>query len=76
MFIPTAELVIPTGTQTNEEDDDVETQPAIAEASISKFSTNLNLNTYISSHTFHFSLNHYILLHLKDNSLFYQFFLI
>ena len=38
MFIPTAELVIPTGTQTNEATSEIETQPAIVEATISKCS--------------------------------------
>ena len=32
MFIPTAELVIPTGTQANEANADIETQPATVEA--------------------------------------------
>ena len=38
MFISTAELVIPTETQTNEATSETETQPAIAEATISKCS--------------------------------------
>ena len=39
MFIPTAELVIPTGTQTNEANVEIDTQPGIVETKISKFST-------------------------------------
>ena len=39
MSIPTAELKIPTGTQTNEANAEIETQPVIVEASISKSST-------------------------------------
>ena len=61
IFIPTTELVIPTGTQTNEANAEIETQPVTVKERISKFST---------------SLNHYVLFHLKDNSLFHQFFLI
>ena len=34
-FIPTAELVIPTGTQTNEADAEIETQPEIVDSKIS-----------------------------------------
>ena len=36
MFISTEELVIPTGTQTNEAIAEIETQPVIAEDIISK----------------------------------------
>ena len=32
IFIPTAELVIPTGTQNNEANAEIETQPVIVEA--------------------------------------------
>ena len=39
IFIPTAELVIPTGTQTNEANTKNETQPVTVEARISKYST-------------------------------------
>ena len=39
MFIPTAELVIPTGTQTNESNAEIETQPVTVEVRISKCST-------------------------------------
>ena len=39
MFIPTAELVIPTGTQTNEANAEIETQSTTVEDRISKFST-------------------------------------
>ena len=46
-FIPTFELVIPTGTQTNETNSEMETQPVIVETKISKCST--YLNTYMSS---------------------------
>ena len=38
-FSPTAELVIPTGTQTNEANTENETQPVTVEARISKYST-------------------------------------
>ena len=34
-FIPAAELVIPTGTQTNEADAEIETQPEIVDSKIS-----------------------------------------
>ena len=39
MFIPTAELVIPIGTQTNKANAEIEMQPAIVETGISKWST-------------------------------------
>ena len=39
MFIPTAELVITTGTKTNEGNADIETQPVTGETKISKCST-------------------------------------
>ena len=39
IFNPTVELVKPTGTQTNEANKEIETQPVIAEARISKRST-------------------------------------
>ena len=39
VFIPTAELVIPTGTQTNEANVEIETQLVTAETKISKFLT-------------------------------------
>ena len=39
VFIPIAELVMPTGTQVNERYAKIETQPVIAEDRISKFST-------------------------------------
>ena len=40
-FIPTAELVIPTGTETNEANSENETQPVIVEPKISKCSFNI-----------------------------------
>ena len=64
IFIPTAELVIPTGTETNKANTEIETQPVIVETKISK--------CFYTSH----SLNHNVLLLLKDNFLFHQFFLI
>ena len=39
MFIPTAELVIPTGISTNEANAEIETQPVTVQARINKFST-------------------------------------
>ena len=39
IFILTAEFVIPTGTQTNEANSDIETQPVTVEAKISMCST-------------------------------------
>ena len=39
MFIPTAELVISTEIATNEANDEIEVQPVIVEARISKCST-------------------------------------
>ena len=39
MFIPTAELIIRTGTQTNEANAEIEVETAPVEGRISKFST-------------------------------------
>ena len=39
MFIPTAELVIPTGTQTNEANAEIETQLLFVETRLNKCST-------------------------------------
>ena len=72
MFNATAKLVIPTGTQTNEENTEIKTQPVTVET---KGSFQHNLNTYTSFYTFH-SLNHDVLFLLKNNFLFHQFFLI
>ena len=38
MFIPTAVLVIPTGTKTNDANAEIETQPVTVEDRINKFS--------------------------------------
>ena len=38
VFIPTAKLVIPTGTQTNEANAEIETQPVTVKTNISKCS--------------------------------------
>ena len=70
IFIPTAELVIPTGTQTNKANAEIETKPVTFETKISKCSTLFTYNTYMSPSIFH-SLNHYGLFHLKDNFLFH-----
>ena len=43
IFIPTAELVIPTGTQTNEANAGIETQQVTVETKISKCSTHVFL---------------------------------
>ena len=39
MFIPAAELAVPTGTQTNEGNAEIETKPVTIETKISKYST-------------------------------------
>ena len=39
IFIPTAELVMPTGTQTNEANAEIKTQPGTVEGRTSKCST-------------------------------------
>ena len=39
IFIPIAELLIPTGTQTNEANAEIKTQPVTVQDKISKFST-------------------------------------
>ena len=41
MFIPAAELAVPTGTQTNEGNAEIETKPVTIETKISKYSTYL-----------------------------------
>ena len=68
-FIPTAELAMPTRTQTNKANSENETQPVTVETKISK------LYTYMSFYIFH-SLNHYVLFHKKGNFLFHLYFLI
>ena len=73
IFNPTAEILIPTGTQTNETNAEIETQLVTVETKIRK--AQLNLNTYMSFYTFH-SLNHYVLFLVKDNFLLYLFFVI
>ena len=50
VFNPTVELVIPTGTQTNEVYAEIETQPVTVET---KISVQHNLNAYMSFYTFH-----------------------
>ena len=42
IFIPTAELAIPTETQTNEANAEIETQPVTIETKISRCSTYVN----------------------------------
>ena len=70
IFNPTAELAILRGTQTNEENAKIETQPVTIETKISKFSTEFKyLHVFFIFH----SLSHYVLFHLKDNFLFHQF---
>ena len=39
VFVPTAEFIIPTGTQTNQANAEIETQPVFVEVKISKCST-------------------------------------
>ena len=73
IFIPTAELVISTGTQTNEANAEIEAQPVTVETKIP--TVQHSSNTYMSFYTF-YSLNHYFSFHLKHNFLFHQFFLI
>ena len=65
--IPTAELEMPTGTQTNDANSKIETKPVTVEV---KIRVQHNLDTCQSSHAFH-SLNHYVLFYLKDNLLFH-----
>ena len=58
IFIPTAVLVISTGTQTNQTNAEIEIQPVTVETK--KVSVLHNLNTYMFSYIFH-PLNHYFL---------------
>ena len=64
-FIPTAEPVMHTGTQTNEANVKIRTQPVIVEAKIRNCCLIYLLDLFI--------LNH-VLFHLKDNFLFHLFF--
>ena len=66
IFNPTAELVIPTGTQTNEANAEIERQPITVEVKIIKCSTIIKSSFY----AFH-SLNHFVLFLLKDSFLFH-----
>ena len=70
-FITTAEFSIKTGTQTNEVNAAIETQPVIAQAKISNCST--KLKTYMSFYIFHL-LNHYLSFIQWDNFLFHLLF--
>ena len=70
IFIATSEYAIPTGTQANEANAEIETQLVIAGVIVQH-----NLNACMSSSIFH-SLNHYVFFLLKDNFLFDQFSLI
>ena len=67
MFIPTAELVIPTETQTNEANVGTETQLVLLK--LKKTSVQHYLNN-----DFFYSLNHYDLFHLKQKFLHHLFF--
>ena len=59
IFNPTAELIIPTKTPTNDPNAEIETQPLIVEMKIRKCFR---------------SLNHYVLFLLKNNFLYHLFF--
>ena len=67
MFNTAAELIIPTGTPTNEANQEIKTQPLTTETKIRRFSKQLKvLLTF-----FCFSLlNHYVLFLRKHNFLF------
>ena len=69
-FNSTAEFAIPTGTTANEANAKFETQPLTAKMKTRKSSK--KLITLHFSYAFH-SLNHYVLLPLKDNFLFNLF---
>ena len=71
IFIPTAELVMPIGTATNETNAEIETQPLTAETKIRKCLS--NSKSYKLFYAFR-SLYHYVLFLLKDNLLFHLFF--
>ena len=62
IFIPTAELILPTRAQTNEANAEIETQSVISRLEYA--SVKHNLNTYMSSYIFN-SLNHCVLFHLN-----------
>ena len=72
IFNPIAEIVIPTGTQTNDANAEIKTQLVIVEDRISKFSTFKYLHVFL----YFCSLNHYVLFYQKENFLFHQFFFI
>ena len=67
IFIPITELVISTEIQRIEANPEIEKNPVTIEAKVE--SAQDNLNFYMSLYTF-YSLNHYVLFHLKDNFLF------
>ena len=67
IFIPTAELVIPTGTQTNEVNAETKTQLVIVEAKINK-------HNLISNYNFAYLNIHHVSFLLKNNFLFHLFF--
>ena len=68
---PTTELVIPTGTPTNEANSEIETHPLEAEIKTENDQSSLKL--CIIFYAVH-SLNHYVLFLQRYNVLFYLFF--
>ena len=72
VFIPTGKLVMRTGTQSNEVNIEIETEPVAPK--LNQPSTQHNFSTYKSFYTFQL-LNCYILFLLKDDFLFHLFFL-
>ena len=68
IFNPTAEVAIPTGTQTNEVNTETKTLPLTAEIKQENVQSNLKPHTHF--YAFH-SLNLYVLFHLKDNFIYF-----
>ena len=62
MFIPIKEIVTPTGTQTNEAKEEIETQPVTVEAIISK----LTVCSCHVTYAFHSESTLYICLNVKE----------
>ena len=70
IVIPSAEHVMPTGTQTNEANEEIKTHPIIFGAKMSQCSTK---RIYLHVFECFSSVNHYVLLLLKDHFLFRLF---
>ena len=76
MFNPTADFAIPAGTQTNETDAEIETEPLTLQTKRSKFSTKFKYLRVLSYFSLIFTYSPIVLFHLKDHFSSHQIFII